>query len=115
VTRDRKGPTREDIPASARDGEQLPAPEHAEAELLSDDLALLWFPLPAAELPFGLTESEQDIALRVYAGLSNEEIGVERGVSPRTVGNQLEGIYRKLGVSSRVQLVLLLRGAPEPR
>lgn len=96
-------------------GQLLPAPEQAQAELLSEDLALLWFPVPTPQSPAALTEAEQDIALQVYAGRTNDDIARARGVSARTVGNQLEGIYRKLGVASRVELVLLLRGSSPSR
>lgn len=71
---------------------------------------LLSFPLPQAGIPAALTEAEQDVALRVYRGASNAEIARERGVSSKTIGKQLESIYRKLGVSSRTELVLRLRG-----
>jgi DNA-binding NarL/FixJ family response regulator len=88
----------------------VPLPEGAEVELLSDELALLSFPLAEAEIPDALSPTEQEVALQVYAGASNEEIARARGVSAKTVGNQLESIYRKLGVSSRIELVLRLRG-----
>jgi DNA-binding CsgD family transcriptional regulator len=90
--------------------EGLPTPEGLELVPLSEDLVLLAFPLAEAELPLALSEAEQEVALLVYAGASNEEIAQRRQVSSKTIGNQLESIYRKLGVSSRVELVLRLRG-----
>lgn len=54
-------------------------------------------------------QAEQDIALAVYAGASNEEIARVRGVSEATVKNQLDRLYRKLGVTSRVELVIRTR------
>jgi DNA-binding CsgD family transcriptional regulator len=89
--------------------DDVPLPEGAWAEPLSDDLTLLAFEVPAAELPDALTIAEQEVALHVYAGASQREIAQARGVSVKTIGNQLESIYRKLGVSSRVELVLRLR------
>ena len=89
--------------------DQVPLPEGAWAEKLSDDLSLIAFALPEAELPDALTLAEQEVALQLYAGASQREIAETRGVSVKTIGNQLESIYRKLGVSSRVELVLRLR------
>ena len=53
----------------------------------------------------GLTEAEREIVVGVLAGWSNRRIADERGVSVRTVANQLTSIYRKLGVGSRHELI----------
>ena len=89
--------------------DQLPLPEGAWAEPLGDSLALLVFDLPEAELPDALSIAEQEVALQLHAGASYRDIAVARGVSVKTVGNQIQSIYRKLGVSTRVELVLRLR------
>jgi DNA-binding CsgD family transcriptional regulator len=95
-----------------RDAGAPPMPAGAQVHRLTEDLALLSFPLAAIELPpNALSPAEEEVALLVYAGASNKEIARARGVSPRTVGNQLESIYRKLGVGSRAELVLRLGGA----
>jgi DNA-binding CsgD family transcriptional regulator len=88
----------------------LPMPEGTQVQHLDEGLALLSFPLVAADVPEALSPAEQEVALQVYAGASNKEIAQARGVSARTIGNQLESIYRKLGVSSRAELALRLRG-----
>jgi len=93
-----------------RDSETVPMPEGMQVEHLSDDLALLSFPLTDAELPEALTPAQQEVALLVYAGASNKAIAQARGVSPKTISNQLDSIYRKLGVGSRAELVLRLGG-----
>lgn len=93
-----------------RPKESFPAPTGLDVEHLDDGVALLSFDLPHAELPDALTLTEQEVALSVFEGRSNREIAAARGVSVKTVGHQLESIYRKLGVSSRVELVLRLRG-----
>lgn len=90
----------------------LPLPDGAQVTRLGRDLALIELPLPFAEIPPALTEAEQDVALEVFRGATNREIADARGVSVRTVSKQLEAIYRKLGVSSRAELVLYLRRAP---
>jgi DNA-binding CsgD family transcriptional regulator len=94
---------------SRRHDAEVPLPDGAWAEPLGNDLSLLAFVLPRAELPDALTVAEQDVALHLYAGSSQRDIARARGVSVKTIGNQLESIYRKLGVSSRVELVLKLR------
>jgi|KBSSwiStaDraftv2_1062776.scaffolds.fasta_scaffold947626_2 DNA-binding CsgD family transcriptional regulator len=51
-----------------------------------------------------LTPSEEEVALAMLAGRSNAEIAGIRGTSPRTVANQIAGIFQKLGVRSRTEL-----------
>lgn len=53
---------------------------------------------------FDLTEAEKAVVTGVLAGLSNEEIAHRRGVRPRTVANQMQAIFRKTRVFSRVEL-----------
>lgn len=92
-----------------RSDDEVPLPEGAWAQPLSEDLTLLAFAMPEAELPEALTIAEQEVALQVYEGASQRDIAETRGVSVKTIGNQLDSIYRKLGVSSRIELVLRLR------
>lgn len=90
------------------------------------ELAALWADLRTAgcleEMPVGddtivvasrdtptppacLTKTEGRLLSLVRQGRSDREIARIRGVSPRTVGNQLGSIYRKLGVVSRSELL----------
>lgn len=57
----------------------------------------------------GLTEAERDVARRLLAGEKQGDIARARRSSPRTVAVQIASIYRKAGVSSRVELALLFR------
>lgn len=58
--------------------------------------------LPRADLAaFGLSPREVEVVRRVAAGLRNDDIGEQLGVSGRTVQKHLERAYRKLGVRSR--------------
>lgn len=98
-------------PGSVTDDAEVPMPAAARVHMLADDLALVEIPAPEACFPPPLTEAERDIAQRVFDGATNDEIARARGVSVKTVGNQLAALYRKLGVDSRVELVLLLRSA----
>lgn len=85
-----------------RAAEHLVRFEHDDLEVLVLDLEL-----PEPELP-ELTRSERDVALRVADGMSNAEVAAERGVSLRTIANQVRAIFQKLGVCSRWDLSLLV-------
>ena len=64
-------------------------------------------------LPDGLTDAEADVAKMIAAGRSNAEIAEARSVSVRTIANQVASIFRKVGVSSRSDLLVMLRGSPK--
>ena len=51
----------------------------------------------------GLTSREVQVLQAVVAGKTNQEIGLELGISEKTVEKHLEGIFSKLGVASRVE------------
>lgn len=53
-----------------------------------------------------LTKREQDLIPLVGQGLTNKEISARLGVSEHTIKNHLFRIYEKLGISSRVELIL---------
>jgi DNA-binding CsgD family transcriptional regulator len=52
-----------------------------------------------------LTAQELQIARLVAEGLSNREVAAHLFLSPRTIDFHLRNIFRKLGISSRMQLV----------
>ena len=54
---------------------------------------------------FGLTERETEIARQITSGKCNAALSRDLGISLRTSENHLRSIYRKVGVSSRTQLV----------
>jgi DNA-binding CsgD family transcriptional regulator len=54
-----------------------------------------------------LSPAEEDVLRRMLGGQSNAEIAKQRRTSVRTVENQIAGLYRKLGVSSRRELITL--------
>ena len=54
---------------------------------------------------FGLTERETEIARQIASGMCNASLSHALGISLRTGENHLRSIYRKVGVSSRTQLV----------
>lgn len=51
----------------------------------------------------GLTPREVQVLKKVVAGKTNQEIGLELGISEKTVEKHLEGVFSKLGVTSRVE------------
>jgi DNA-binding CsgD family transcriptional regulator len=57
----------------------------------------------------GLTYREAQVLASLAEGRSNRGISAELHLSVRTVENHLNRIYAKLGVSSRVEAILLVR------
>ena len=51
-----------------------------------------------------LSAAERNVLLALVRGSTNAEIAASRGTSPRTVANQVQRIFAKLGVGSRNQL-----------
>ena len=63
-----------------------------------------------------LASREAEVADLVAESLSNKEIARKLGISEHTVSNYLFRIYNKLGISSRVELVLyLMKQRENPR
>ncbi len=56
-----------------------------------------------------LTDAERETALLAAAGHTDRDIAAELQLSVRTVGNRLQRVYHKLGVSRRTDLARLLR------
>ena len=59
-----------------------------------------------------LSETERQIVELVVAGRRNSEVAAELSLSPNTVAWNLSKVYRKLGVSSRTELVARVGGTP---
>jgi HD-GYP domain-containing protein (c-di-GMP phosphodiesterase class II) len=51
--------------------------------------------------PAGLTAREEEVLTLLAQGLPNKGIARQLGISPKTVGNHVEHVYSKLGVSNR--------------
>jgi DNA-binding NarL/FixJ family response regulator len=65
---------------------------------------------PSGEGPqSALSKREREVAELVAEGLSNREIAKQLGLSEHTIKNYLFHIFEKLGMSSRVELVLYAR------
>jgi two-component system response regulator DegU len=61
----------------------------------------------AATNPWELTEVEFDVLRYVAKGLSNAEVGRVMTLQRRTVRTHLTHVYRKMGVNSHVEAVVL--------
>jgi DNA-binding NarL/FixJ family response regulator len=55
-----------------------------------------------------LAKQETNVANLVAEALPNKEIALRLGITEHTVSNYLFSVYNKLGISSRVELVLLI-------
>lgn len=60
-----------------------------------------------------LSAREKEVALAVAGGASNKEIAKRLDISERTVKAHLSAAFERLGVRDRLQLSLLINGAPE--
>lgn len=56
--------------------------------------------------PAGLTSREADVLGLLALGHANKAIARQLGIAPKTVGNHIERIYAKLGVSNRAAAAL---------
>jgi DNA-binding CsgD family transcriptional regulator len=77
------------------------------------ELAVVSIPQPDPQRFGQLTPAEVEVVRLVLDGLTNSEIAERRGVSDRTVANQLASVYRKLNVNSRAELVAALLRSDE--
>jgi len=60
-----------------------------------------------------ISDREKEIVELLIQGLSNREVGESLFISLNTVKTHVRNIYRKLGVSNKLQLIYLLRHHPE--
>jgi DNA-binding CsgD family transcriptional regulator len=72
---------------------------------------VLTYAKPRWALPPSLSNSERRIALDLIAGCRPSAIARALGISPRTVANHVASIFRKVRVSSRIELFVALRQA----
>jgi HD-GYP domain-containing protein (c-di-GMP phosphodiesterase class II) len=61
---------------------------------------------PLQALPAGLSEREGEVLRELAAGRTNKEIARRLGISPKTVGHQVQAVYRKAGVHTRAGATL---------
>jgi DNA-binding CsgD family transcriptional regulator len=56
-----------------------------------------------------ITERQREVIQAIAQGLSNEELGLELGISPRTAKAHCDVLRQKLGVPRRRQIPLAYR------
>ena len=59
--------------------------------------------------PNGITSRQRQVVELIAQGLSNDEVGVELGISPRTVKAHSDALRHKLGVPRRRQIPVAFR------
>ncbi len=62
--------------------------------------------------PLGLTTREAEILSYIVQGDSNKEISLKLSRSPRTVGQHVSAILKKLNVANRVEVILRVQNEP---
>ncbi len=67
-----------------------------------------------AQLWSRLSEAERDVLARVLAGQPVSQVARARGVSAKTINNQLGAVYARLGVRGQAEAASLLGRAPPP-
>jgi DNA-binding NarL/FixJ family response regulator len=70
--------------------------------------ALMEAPAPMLTKIASLSKREEEIARLVAFGLSNSEVAQKLSISRHTVKNYLFRVYEKLGISTRIELVLYI-------
>lgn len=70
-----------------------------------EEMLLCAFSLRPGTAAEGLTQAEREVVALLLEGRSNADIARTRGTSARTVANQIQSVFRKLGVGSRAELV----------
>lgn len=79
-----------------------------EIDLANEQIAIGAQPL-ADEKKFSvLTEAEREVSIELLRGATYTAIAIQRGTTERTIANQTQAIYRKLGVNSRLELGVVL-------
>src|SRR5262249_52721967 len=73
-----------------------------------DQLLVAGLPLRAIDALAELTTAEREVLADVLRGCSNGEIALLRRRAARTIVNQVAGVFAKLGVHSRRELVARL-------
>lgn len=59
---------------------------------------------------FGLTERELEVLKLAYMGLTNPEMGEELSISKHTVKRHMHNIFKKMNVSTRLEMVHIVNG-----
>ncbi|MFE3033251.1 LuxR C-terminal-related transcriptional regulator [Streptomyces canus] len=72
-------------------------------------------PAHAVEPTARLTAQQLLVARMVAEGATNREIAARLALSPRTIDHHLRGVFTRLGIRSRIELVRLIAESESPR
>lgn len=98
---------------SGADGAPPPCLEVHTFVVGGEEYALLRYDERPGPCDSALTGAEREVLQLALQGLSNDQIATARNTRPRTVANQIASLFRKLNVSSRLELfALAARGRP---
>jgi DNA-binding NarL/FixJ family response regulator len=61
---------------------------------------------PRRRLPAGLSEREAEVLGLIATGLSNRQVAERLHLAEKTVGNHVQHVYEKIGVSTRAAATL---------
>ncbi len=75
-------------------------------EMVAAVLEAVGLPRPAIRRPAGLTDREAEVLGLIARGLQTKQVARALDVSAKTVDNQLQSAYRKIGVSTRAAATL---------
>ncbi|MCP9447378.1 MAG: helix-turn-helix transcriptional regulator [Nitrospira sp.] len=84
----------------------------AESVVHGNTLLIGAYPLVRADLIANLTDAERAVLAALLTGSTNRDIAQRRNCSEHTVANQVQSIFRKVGVHSRSELPLRLQQNP---
>jgi ATP/maltotriose-dependent transcriptional regulator MalT len=59
--------------------------------------------------PNGITDRQRQVIELIAQGLSNDEVGLQLGISPRTAKAHSDALRQKLGVPRRRQIPIAFR------
>jgi DNA-binding CsgD family transcriptional regulator len=59
--------------------------------------------------PSGITSRQREVVELIAQGMSNEEVGIALGISPRTAKAHCDALRQKLGVTRRRQIPVAFR------
>lgn len=80
-----------------------------QVSIAGEELLIGFFPLIHINHTKRLTQSELIVLEFLLSGLANGDIARHRNVTEHTIANQVQSIYRKLEVTSRKQLVTIMK------
>jgi DNA-binding CsgD family transcriptional regulator len=89
-----------------RDAFRAPGGLRCEPPRKAGEQLIISFPISGVDWRSGLSATEVSVAEEVLVGKARSQIAAKRGTAVRTITNQIASVFRKVGVSSRLELSL---------